>query len=134
MDEVKATFRFVGDNVDPEYITHLVKLKPSSIRVKDAIVGKYPGKHHVTNYWGIDSRLHPDRPLVAHLGYLLDLIEPHSDAIRRLKREGYSPNFFCGLFHTSASGYIMLEPQVLKRITRLGAMIEIHTYAERATD
>ncbi len=130
MDRVEVTFRFVGDNVDPQHITDVIDLEPSSITVKGAAMERHPERRHPTNYWGIDSNAPSNEPLSAHLRHILDLLESHVGAIRQLKSEGYEPNFFCGLFHTRESGYIVLDPETLQRVARLGASIDIHTYKE----
>ncbi len=130
MDRVDVTFRFVGDNVDPQHITDVIGLEPSSTTVKGATVEKHPERLYPTNYWGIDSSAPPNEPLAAHFRQLLDLLQQHVDAVDDLKKDGYEPNFFCGLFHTGVSGYIMLDPEILQRVARLGASIDVHVYKE----
>lgn len=130
MNTVKVTLRFVGDNVNPQHITDVTGLKPSSFTVKGAPVEKHPERRHPTNYWGIDSNVPSNEPLTAHLSQLLGLLEAHVGAIYQLKNEGHEPNFFCSLFYTSDSGYIRLDPEPLQRVAQLGASIDIHVYKE----
>lgn len=130
MDTVIVSFRYVGDNVDPRRVTETLGLTPRSVRVKGMPVEKHPDKNYRTGFWGIDSNLPEHDSLVAHLRQLLDLLEPHIDAIRVLAEDGYACNFYCSLFHTSENGFATLDPETLGRVARLGASIDIYTHKE----
>lgn len=133
MDTVEVTFRFVGDHVNPQHVSKVTGLQPSFVGVKGEAVERRPRSQYPTNLWGINSNISPIEPISVHLGHLLDLLEPHFDAIDQLRKEGYKPNFFCGLFYTSESGYVMLDAQILERVARLGASIEINAYENGET-
>jgi hypothetical protein len=134
MDTVKVAFRFVGDQVDPHHITETIGLQPTALGLKGEAREVKSRIPNPTSYWILDSSLSASEPLTDHLHHLLDLIEVHRNGVEQLKREGYKPNFFCGLFYTRESGYIMLDLQTLERVVRLGASIEINTYEDGEED
>ncbi len=128
MDKSKVTLRFVGDDVDPQHVSTLLELSPSHSESKGMPVENHPSRIYPTNYWGIDSPLSEKASIADHIKYLLALLEPRKAAIVKLTKGGYEPNFYCGLFYTRYSGYIAFDPDVLGRIARLGASLDIHVY------
>jgi hypothetical protein len=129
-EKVRAAFRFVGDNVNPEEITVRIGIQPSRAHAKGAIIKKHPERTHSIGLWGLDSPILPDRPLEEHLLYLLDELETQVSGIEELKELGLLPSFFCGFFVAGreSGSLIKLESDTLNRIARLGIPLELHIY------
>jgi hypothetical protein len=129
-EKVKAAFRFVGDNVDPEAITARIGIQPSRAHAKGDIIKKHPERTHTAGLWGLDSPILPDQPLEKHLQYLLDQLEAQAAGIEELKELGLSPSFFCGFFVAGreSGSLIKLESDTLERVACLGVPLELHIY------
>jgi hypothetical protein len=128
MDTVKVAFRFVGNLIDLQHITNVIGLRPSTIRVKGDLASEHTERKHPTNYWGLESDAAPEEPLSMHLHRMMDMLEPHLEGIRQLRKESYEPIFFCGLFYTNVSGDIKLDAYTLSRLAEFGISLEINAY------
>lgn len=129
-DEVKVTFRFVGDTVNPTIITSWIGVEPTEAHYKGDIVDKHPHRKHSTGFWGLTSPLSSELPLEEHLRYLVDILELRESDINRLRDTGLSPNFFCGFFtaKTNLGSFLKIESNTLAKIAQLGTALEIHIY------
>jgi len=70
--EVIVTFRFVGDNVNPDIITAKLGLQPSLAHAKGQVVEKHPEHIYPSGFWELRSSISANRPLEEHLEKLLD--------------------------------------------------------------
>ena len=132
--EVLATFRVVGDSLDPEIITAGMALKPTTAHVKGESVPKHPDRKYPTGYWGLDSALETSRPLDDHLKHLLDMLESHQAVLEEIKQRGWSVSFYCAYFaRASGDNIIHFEPQTLGRVATLGIPLELHIYCDEDT-
>jgi hypothetical protein len=131
-DEVKVTFRFVGNSVNPNTITSWIGIEPTDAHQKGDIVVNHPNRKYPTGYWGLTSPLSSKLPIEEHLNYLLDVLEPQTSGISRLRAAGLSPDFFCGFFtaKTSFGSSMRLESPILAKIAQLGIALEIHVYCD----
>ena len=129
-DEIRATLRFVGDNVDPVMITSSIGLQPSRAHAKGDSVKGHPNRIRSTGLWGLDSAISPNCSLEDHLKHLLGVIESRVSIVEELRDIGLSPNFYCGYFAAGAvlRSYIRLETDTLKRIAEIGASLDLHIY------
>jgi hypothetical protein len=128
--KVRVTFRFVGDNVDPQEITSLMRMQPSAAHAKGDRVAKHPDRVYPTGFWGLESSIPPDRSLEEHLKRMLSVLEPQASAIRSLERSGLPARFFCGFFiaETDSGAYIEIGPDTLEGIAELRSRLELHIY------
>jgi hypothetical protein len=133
-EEVKVTFRFVGDNVNPEVITSTIGLQPSDAHAKGEIVEKQPEQIYPTGFWGLKSSIPPDRTLEEHLENLLDILEPKASLIKKLRDIGLVPNFYCGCFIAGAATSFSLKADIFQRIANIGASLEYHLYSDEGDD
>jgi len=132
--EVLATFRVVGDSLDPEVITACMALKPTTAHVKGESVPKHPDRKYPIGYWGLDSALESRRPLDDHLKHLLDIIESRQATLEEIKQRGWSVSFYCAYFaQTAFDNTVHLEPQTLGRVATLGVRLELHIYCDEDT-
>lgn len=128
--EVQVTVRFVGDHVDPQLLTSKLGIKPSKAHKKGEQTHKQSSSVYPTGYWGIDSPYALDQPFKKHLEYLLDLLEPKISILQQLREIGLCPNVFCGFspLEEELSTFIDLESNILERIARIGASLDMHIY------
>ena len=129
-EEVQATFRFVGDNVNPKMLTSRMGIQPSVAHAKGDTVEKHPDRTYLTGYWGLDSSVLSDQSLEEHLKHLLDALEPYASIIKELRKDGFFPSFFCGIFIIEAGlgTFIKLEPTTLGRMADIGVPLELRVY------
>lgn len=133
-DEFEVTFRFVGDNIEPEMITSKLGIPPSKAHIKNDIVKKHPERTYPTGYWGINS----SKPTSSHLGEqlteLLDILESHSKEIKDLIITGLSASFYCGIFISEGDNLndtlIEFDTRMLQRIANMSVPLEIHIYCD----
>ncbi len=128
MEKVRASFRLVGDNLDPDRVTDLMGINPTDAKAKGASPPGHPEIRYPTGVWRKVSPISHLEPLEAHLNALLDLLEPRVASVRQLQAEGCEAEFFCGLFYTSFNGAIELDPPTLSRLGQFGAALTISTY------
>jgi hypothetical protein len=123
----RASFRIMGDNLDPVEITELLGIQPSHSHKKGdskkGTVIEFPP--YPSGLWSIDSSAIPKtKELEEHLSYLLNILEPLKQQIEMLKKEGFKMDFFCGYFSEIDSG-IMLSSNVLKRLGELEVDLDV---------
>lgn len=128
--EVRVTFRFVGDHVDPQKITSSMQMQPSAAHAKGDRVAKHPDRVYPTGFWGLESSLPLDRSLEEHLKHMLSVLEPRASTIRSLEKSGLSASLFCGFFtaKTDSGTVVELGPDTLGRIADLRSAVELHIY------
>ena len=130
-NEVSATFRFLGDSLNPEALTACMTLSPTEAHAKGEAVPKHPKRKYSTGYWGLDSTLDPSCALDDHLKHLLDRLESRREAIKAIEQSGCSMSFYCAYFvKTLTDNAVQLDPQTLGRIAALGARLELHIYSD----
>ena len=133
-NEVSATFRFLGDALDPDAITASMALKPTEAHTKGEAVPNHPDRQYPTGYWGLESVLAPWRSLDEHLKSLLETLEAREAPIETIRRSGCSTSFYCACFvKTVVGSVVQLDPQLLGSIAALGARLELHIYCDADT-
>jgi hypothetical protein len=129
LNEIKVTFRFVGDSVNPIVITSQIGLQPSAAHAKGEVVEKHPDRIYPSGFWGLESSVPTNRPLEDHLIHLLDVLEPRASAIKELEQTGLVPDFFCGVFiGADLEALLRLGTETLGRMVEIGASLELHLY------
>lgn len=127
-EEIKVTFRFVGDSVNPEMITLKTGIQPSAAHVRGEVVQQHAERFYPTGFWGLDSSISPACPLEEHLEQLLSVLEQRVSAIRELTDTGIVPTFYCGCFVAGTTASFNLKADILRRIAEIGASLEYHIY------
>ena len=135
-DEKHATFRLVGERLDTEAITQATGLTPDrAIRKGDLVLSRGEVvSHRRVGVWWIDSArqlLRTDNHLEDHVVWLLDLLEPLADVLRRLSDEqGLRADIGCGYFTRRWNTSFGFSAETLGRIAKLGASLEFDIYVE----
>jgi hypothetical protein len=137
-DEKHATFRLVGERLDPEAITRATGLTPDrAIRKGDPVLslGEVVS-HRRVGVWLIDSARElsqTDNHLEDHVVWLLELLEPVADVLRRLSGEqGLRADIGCGYFTSRWNSSFGFSAETLGRVAKLGASLVLDMYADEA--
>lgn len=123
--ETRATLRVMGDDLDPDEITTLLKHPPTSSQRK----GDIRGSGHVLSFgmW----RLHADDSIPGNLERqidgLLSKLTPDLDRWRSISAR-YRIDFFCGLFMRASNEGLSLSPTVLARMAERGISLGLDIY------
>lgn len=131
-----ASFRIIGNKLDPDEITSLLGIKPDYSHKKGqpnnrrSKSGKIIlGPPHKTGIWSINSDLDETSSLEEHLEFLLGTITPFGEKIRQLSDEGYRVDFYCGFFQKpGAQGGFNVAPDVLQRMGEIGINLAVSTF------
>jgi len=134
-DRKHASFRLMGDDLDPAAITSALGIKPSmSHRKDDQRKGESGTRRWRSGLWDLDSE---DALAVAgthledHLCWLLDRLDPHAATVRRLIADrGLRADFWCGYFMGQANSSVGSSAGTLERMAALGAALSLDIYAE----
>jgi Domain of unknown function (DUF4279) len=126
-DRKSASFRLMGPSLDPDAITHATGLTPeTSHRKGDPHEGahgrQYPpwrdGMWSICSDQGSPESLNH---LDDHLTWLLEQLEPHADALRRLVAEqGLRADFYCSYFMGRSNSSFEVTARNLARVVALG--------------
>lgn len=126
--EVRVAFRYVGAEVDPNFVTSILAISPSQIQKVGEYKRRRPEQVWSTGAWIIASELADAKPLTEHLDKLLEMLESRSDQIRHLASLGYVGEFFCGFFASTGNLMFDLDPGILSRIAALGVGLRADVY------
>jgi hypothetical protein len=129
--ETYACFRILGDELDPEEVTKLLKVLPTECVRRGHPVRSLHGKREVrsrTGRWELSTQGSTNSTeLEEHLVLLLSKIEPVSERIR-LIRVPVRVEFHCFWMSGTGQGGPVLSAKTLGRISRLGADLDFDLY------
>lgn len=131
-----GAFRIIGEDLDPEYITAFLGMKPdyshkkgdASKRVNSS--GKTViGPSHKTGIWSINSELPETSSLEEHISWLLEKLALAGEKVKELSQKGYRVDIYCGHFlkHGFQGGF-NISPGVLEKMGKMGIILAIGTY------
>jgi len=128
-----ASFRLLGDKLDPDAATLVLTLEPTHALAKgQSIPAGRIGKARVqpTGYWSLSTAdVVASTSLERHLLYLLDALEPSTAAIHALSdSDDIKADFFCYWLSATGNGGPEVSPETLGRIASLGASLGIDFY------
>jgi hypothetical protein len=137
-DHKRASFRLMGDRLDPDSITRATGLTPAVAhrkgepRAPSPSGASYPPWR--SGIWCLcsDQALaETGNHLEDHLTWLLDQLEPHAERLRRLADEqGLKADFYCGYSMGQANSGFGLTARTVGRIAALGADFGVDIYGE----
>ena len=128
LTEFLVDFRYNGDGIDPIYITEVLGIKATTIRIKGQVNEKHPPHKYPHNFWSLNSMIEKQRELPCHLIYLLDILSACNEKIDKLYFEGYNPKFVCGIFPFIDNIDITINVNILRRISDLHASLVMCYY------
>lgn len=99
-------------------MTRLLGLEPSHASEIGDRVGRTGAVRHMS-LWSLSSGLASDSELADHLGWLLDRLEPKTDVLWLLVRQGYVADWFCLAASQATEHAVELDRQLLRRLLAL---------------
>lgn len=129
-----ATFRLVGEGGGTAArVSELLSLTPSKIVEAGELLGSRPAE---LSKWSLSSAQSAEDgvELAAALGRVLDQLEPVSDALWALEREGYWANWFCYLGSSAAEHAAELDRDTLGRLLALPGELWLDVYPDDEHD
>lgn len=115
-----ASLRVISQSLRPGEISRVLDTKPSDTTEKGSPISKrnLNGPVHQQSVWILESGLPKDQPLEMHVAKLVEYIEEKHVLLKELLSE-CEINLFCGFASTSGQGGIVLDTDLLKRLTIL---------------
>lgn len=132
-----ASFRLMGDDLDPTTITEAIGLAPTQAHRRGDARPTSPEREPAawrSGLWLLDSAeavSETEQGLDEHLSWLLDQLEPRVETLLALARgQRLHADFFCGYFMPGRNRGFTLRPSTLGRIAKLEADLGIDIYSE----
>lgn len=124
----KVSFRVVGADVDPEAVTAMLEIMPSSAHARGQPFPRRPERRRPTGAWVLESSL-PDTTVVdEQMRQLLAVLEPQEAGVRRVTARGWGVGFLCGFFLDRSQGTIDLDPDTVRRMAALGSGLAVYVF------
>ena len=133
IERVKVTLRIVGDELDPDEISGVLKCEPTSKAWKGEILaGDSKGHQRVSRFgsWLLNSAESEHVGLEEQVLKLLSRVNADREVWQRLTQQ-YKVDLFCGVFLNEGSwnrGFA-LSPKVLKELAERNLEIGFDIYA-----
>jgi Domain of unknown function (DUF4279) len=122
-----ATFRLMGDLIQPNELTILLGIQPNFSHAKgDTFESRAGLLKHRTGIWALESENKLEATnLEKHLIFLLDKLEPVSANILELiTKYSLSVDFHCYWVSATGQGGPLISPKTLMRIANLHAYLD----------
>lgn len=129
-----ATVRFLGDDLDPSFVTGTLSITPSASHRRDEAMPRYSERKWQRGFWGLDSDLSETASVEEHVAHLLDRIGPRESAIRRIVEGGAVGELYVSCFEPPGNATVLLHPESLGRLSSLGLTLLISVYCEELAD
>jgi hypothetical protein len=131
-----ASFRIISDLLDTNDLTSRLGIRPDYSHMKGQPNNRVTksgkvivGPVHKTGIWTINSELPESSSLEEHLTFLLETLEPMGDEVKKLSKEGYRVDFYCGCFFKAGTqGGFDLSPEILERMGRMGISLAVSSF------
>jgi hypothetical protein len=133
----RASFRLLGDRLDPVFVTERLGLHPTRAMSKSEEIpaGKSGEAHRRrTGVWLLESEATvTSTSLERHVVWLLEQVEPSRDALATVRAAlDLRADFFCYWVSKSGDGGPEISPTTLRRIAELDAPLGIDFYDDSA--
>jgi hypothetical protein len=124
---IKADFDF-----DPDDITRRLGLEPERKWSKGEVLSRLTGRVAPTSGWSIDSGSSIEADTIEpHLAWLLDLLEPHAEALSAIVATGAFAYADCCWRSPGRSGGPWITPESMRRLAALDLPLIISFYLYR---
>ena len=124
-----AGLRFVGDDLNPDEITALLRVTPTeSCHKGQKVVGKTTGKIRVakTGSWRLTAEGREPEDLEAQVFELLGQLTQDLSVWESLSR--FRPDLFCGIFMSSSNDGLPLSAKALLALGQRGIALDLDIY------
>lgn len=132
-----ATFRVVGEELDPDAVSAALNLIPShSLRRDQFVPTATEVRRQETGVWLLKSESKvASTSLERHLVYLLDQVEPGVAALDELRRsQAVTIDFFCFWMSATGHGGPIFSAPLMQRVAAVGAELGIDFYGGGVED
>jgi hypothetical protein len=137
VSHARVSFRLWSDSLDPDPVTARLSISPTEAgAIGEVWTGRRSGREfrRPTGTWSLKSTLPDAASLDEHLTQLLDQLHPKASVIRGFLAQGWSADFFCGLFLDHWNEGTELGPSTLGRIADLGVQLGLDIYSHSTDD
>ncbi|NET91450.1 MAG: DUF4279 domain-containing protein [Kamptonema sp. SIO1D9] len=129
VETVKVSLRFLGDNLNPEEISALLKCQPSKAYRKGDIIGS-KSSHHIaqTGAWILKGDKEDTGVLETKITRLLECITVPLTVWEELR--SFSGNVFCGIFLNDWNRGLSLSPELMQKLVERHLSIDFDIYCK----
>jgi hypothetical protein len=121
----------MGKDLQPDYITELLKISPSYFhRRGDANVspsGKHLGERS-EGIWCLESTADPFLDIETHLLFLIQQVEGKQHVFQLLKKENFRLDILIGVFGAEETLGFSVKAEILMALGVLGLQVEFDIY------
>lgn len=128
--EVKASFRLMGVELEPDVVTQVMGVEPESAHRKGAArQGRAKGRMAPfrEGLWSYSAK-GEGRSLEEQLDEIIQVVRPRSEKIKELVAQGMRADVFVGIFSDDANFAITIEPLMLEQLADLALRLELDVY------
>ena len=127
--EIRTYFSIYPDETDPEKLTELIGIKPSSTHLKgNPLVKDNPKSYrHKENLWEIKSQLDPSSHLKDHVINVLEQLRPFKKIIIEVTKGMYK-ELAVTIFFSGQRPPLHLNKHILNELAEYEAEIDIDAY------
>ena len=126
-----ATFRVIGEVLEPDDVTRALGVQPSQALRRDQLVPTATQvRRQDTGVWLLKSEgMISSTSLERHLIFLLDQLEPGAAALNELRHsQGLTTDFFCFWMSATGHGGPIFSAEIMQRVAGVGAELGIDFY------
>jgi hypothetical protein len=126
VSSISLTHQEISDRLGLRPTRTHTKGQPKGFRQEDGSIS--PSIVWNDSAWFLQSPLGRDRNLAEPIQWLLDAIEPRTDAIKAIRPECSLIRLFCGFASHPGQGGFTLDPHTMGRISKLGLDLAMDLY------
>jgi len=134
VDEYHICLRFFGDDLDPDAVSSVLGVQPtSSCRKGDLFRGKVSERIEKTGKWLLRLPEKPGEPFEPQIDALLNTLTQDLSVWRTLTQK-YNADLFCGVWLRNWNRGMGLSPQLMARLAERGLELGLDIYADHEGD
>jgi len=128
--QVNVTLRIVGEDIDPEAISHEMQLAPDRTHRKGEPISTRSTGVRKLGYWGITSSKHiaPSADANEHILWLVNVVTAKLPILEAYKKRGCIVDIWLGVHTSAGHGGPVLRPEVLAALATLGLEVNLDLY------
>ena len=131
MVSTKASFRIMGQDLDPSEITNLLHMHPDqSHRCGDPNISKSGRRYadYTEGLWALHASVDETSAIDAHLEALVAKLWKHRDLLQEFSKRGYKIDICVGIFGIDDNMGFVLKNTLLRRVMQLGVDLDLDLY------